>query len=117
MVRVRVRNYNESSDLGLLLLLDKPKKEKDDWDNYAWPFVEKGQGPDIKEIVCDQTHTKDTWLNGGPIPCSFLMWRKTRIFLYESSLKSRYVLSPFDIRQPLVRCFSPDTNKKFSGQQ
>ena len=84
MVCVRVRNYNESSDLGLLLLSDKPKKEKDDWDNYAWPFVEKGQGPDIKEIVCDRTHTKDTWFNGGPIPCSFFMWRKTRRFLYES---------------------------------
>ena len=55
-------DYNESSDWDLLLLLDKPEKDKDDWDNYAWPFVEAGL--DNNEVVSVQTYTKDTWFNG-----------------------------------------------------
>ena len=30
------------SDWDLLLLLNKPKKDDDDYDNYGWPFTEMG---------------------------------------------------------------------------
>lgn len=55
-------DFHEKSDWDLLVLLDKPKKGKDDWDKYAWPFIEIGL--DMNEIVSAQTYTKDTWFNG-----------------------------------------------------
>ncbi len=33
---------NEDSDWDLLVLLNKPKSERDDYDNYGWPFTEIG---------------------------------------------------------------------------
>ncbi len=32
----------EDSDWDLLILLNKPKKELDDYDNYGWPFTRMG---------------------------------------------------------------------------
>lgn len=56
-------DFHEDSDWDLLVLLDKPQKGKDDWDNYAWPFIEKGL--DMNEIISAQTYTKDLWFNGS----------------------------------------------------
>lgn len=33
-------NFHEDSDWDLLVLLNKEQRDKDDWDNYAWPFTE-----------------------------------------------------------------------------
>jgi len=74
-------DYHEDSDWDLLLLLDKPKKEKDDWDNYAWPFVEKGL--DTNEVVSVQTYTKDTWFN-GPRSLFYYNVEEDKEVIYES---------------------------------
>ena len=74
-------DYNEQSDWDLLLLLDKPKKEKNDWDNYAWPFVEKGL--DTDELVSVHTYTKDTWFN-GPHSLFYYNVEEDKEVLYES---------------------------------
>jgi len=41
------------SDWDLLILLNKPKKESDDFDNYSWPFTEMGwnYGAHISPII------------------------------------------------------------------
>ena len=74
-------DFNMNSDWDLLLLLDKPKKEKDDWDNYAWPFVEKGL--DMDEVVSVQTYTKDSWFN-GPHSLFYYNVEEDKEVLYES---------------------------------
>lgn len=33
-------DFHEDSDWDLLVLLNKEQRDKDDWDNYAWPFTE-----------------------------------------------------------------------------
>ena len=55
-------DYNDDSDWDLLVLLDKPKRSSDDWDNYAWPFNDMGF--DIGEMISARTFTKDEWFNG-----------------------------------------------------
>ena len=44
-------DYHEDSDWDLLLLLDKPKLEHDDFEKYSYPFVLMGWdlGADIEE--------------------------------------------------------------------
>ncbi len=74
-------DFNTDSDWDLLLLLDKPKKEKDDWDNYAWPFVERGL--DMDEVVSVQTYTKDTWYN-SPHSLFYYNVEEDKEVLYES---------------------------------
>lgn len=52
----------EDSDWDLLLLLDKPALEKEDFARYSYPIVEAGweYGADIRP----QTYTKQEWYNG-----------------------------------------------------
>ena len=52
----------EDSDWDLLLLLDKPKRESSDFDNYAYPIIE--QGFDLWQYFSVHTYTKDEWYNG-----------------------------------------------------
>jgi predicted nucleotidyltransferase len=78
--RARGDSHNDS-DWDLLILLDKPCREKDDWDKYAWPFVEKGL--DRNELVSVQTYTKDMWFN-GPHSLFFYNVEEDKEVLYES---------------------------------
>lgn len=55
-------DYHEGSDWDLLLLLDKPKVEHDDFNKYSYPIIEKGW--DIGEDFSVHTYTKDEWFNG-----------------------------------------------------
>lgn len=53
---------HEGSDWDLLLLLDKPRLEYEDFDRYSYPFVEMGWN--IGEDIRPHAYTKDEWLNG-----------------------------------------------------
>jgi len=55
-------DYHEGSDWDLLLLLDKPKLEHEDFDRYSYPFVEMGW--EIGEDIRPHAYTKDEWFNG-----------------------------------------------------
>ena len=46
---------HEGSDWDLLLLLDKPRLEFEDFDKYSYPFVEMGW---------PHAYTKNEWFNG-----------------------------------------------------
>ena len=53
---------HEGSDWDLLLLLDKPRLEFEDFDKYSYPFVEMGW--DIGEDIRPHAYTKNEWFNG-----------------------------------------------------
>ena len=53
---------HEGSDWDLLLLLDKPRLEYEDFDKYSYPFVEMGWN--IGEDIRPHAYTKDEWFNG-----------------------------------------------------
>lgn len=74
-------DYNEESDWDLLVLLDKPEKGKDDWDNYAWPFIDLGF--DINEIISAYVYTKNMWFNGRH-PLFYYNVEEDKKVLYES---------------------------------
>lgn len=74
-------DYNEESDWDLLVLLDKPKRASDDWDNYAWPFNDMGF--DIGEMISARTFTKDEWFN-GPHTMFYFNVEEDKKILYES---------------------------------
>lgn len=58
----RARNEEHAhSDWDLLILLDKPKEEITDFDNYSYPFIE--YGATNNELVSAQIYTKDAWQN------------------------------------------------------
>ena len=59
----RARNdWHEGSDWDLLVLLDKPRLEHEDFDKYSFPFIEMGW--DIGEDIRPHAYTKDEWFNG-----------------------------------------------------
>ena len=53
---------HEGSDWDLLLLLDKPSLEFEDFDKYSYPFVEMGWN--IGEDIRPHAYTKNEWFNG-----------------------------------------------------
>ena len=55
-------DYHEDSDWDLLLLLDKPKVEFDDFAKYSYPIMERGW--DIGEDFSVHTYTKNDWFHG-----------------------------------------------------
>ena len=55
-------DYHEDSDWDLLVLLDKPRLEHEDFDKYSYPFVEMGWS--IGEDLRPHTYTKEEWFNG-----------------------------------------------------
>ena len=55
-------DWSEDSDWDLLLLLDKPRLEHDDFDRYSYPFVEMGW--DIGEDIRPHAYTRDQWYKG-----------------------------------------------------
>ena len=74
-------DYHEGSDWDLLVLLDKPRRDKHDWDNYAWPFIQRGW--DLNEDISARTFTKDMWYN-GPHTMFYFNVEEDKITLYES---------------------------------
>lgn len=74
-------DYNEDSDWDLLLLLDKPKLERQDFDKYSYPFVLMGWncGEDIRP----HAYTKDEWFN-GPKSMFYYNVEKDKEVIYES---------------------------------
>ena len=56
-------DYHEDSDWDLLLLLDKPKLEHDDFEKYSYPFVLMGW--DLGADIRPHAYTKDEWFNGS----------------------------------------------------
>lgn len=50
---------DEDSDWDLLIVLDKPKKDPDDYDKYAFPFVELGW--EINELITPLIYTRSQW--------------------------------------------------------
>ena len=55
-------DWHEDSDWDLLVLLDKPKLEHEDFNKYSYPFVEMGW--DIGEDIRPHAYTKDEWFKG-----------------------------------------------------
>jgi len=53
---------HEDSDWDLLLLLDKPHIENDDFAKYSYPIMESGW--EIGEDSSVHTYSKDQWNNG-----------------------------------------------------
>ena len=74
-------DWNAESDWDLLILLDKPKRDKKDWENYAWPFTEMGW--DVNEDISARTFTKNDWFN-GPHTMFFFNVEEDKEILYES---------------------------------
>lgn len=74
-------DYHEDSDWDLLVLLDKPERNRDDWDKYAWPFTEMGWN--LNEDISARTFTKDYWYN-GPHSMFFYNVEEDKQLIYES---------------------------------
>ena len=74
-------DFHKDSDWDLLVLLDKPERNRDDWDNYAWPFTQMGW--DINEDISARTFTKDQWYN-GPHTLFYYHVEEDKQLLYES---------------------------------
>ena len=74
-------DWNENSDWDLLILLDKPMRDKKDWENYAWPFPEMGW--DVNEDISARTFTKNDWFN-GPHTMFYFNVEEDKEVLYES---------------------------------
>jgi predicted nucleotidyltransferase len=55
-------DWHKDSDWDLLVLLDKPSLEQDDFDKYSFPFVEMGWN--IGEDIRPHAYTKQEWFNG-----------------------------------------------------
>jgi predicted nucleotidyltransferase len=74
-------DYHEDSDWDLLLLLDKPKLEQEDFDKYSYPFVLMGwdMGADIRP----HAYTKEEWFN-GPHALFYFNVEKDKEVIYES---------------------------------
>ncbi len=78
----RARNdYHKDSDWDMLLLLDKPKRDPDDFDKYAYPIME--QGFELWQYFSVQTYTKNEWYN-SPHSMFYFNVEKDKQLIYES---------------------------------
>lgn len=71
----------EDSDWDLLLLLDKPQKDPNDFDLYAYPIMERGF--DLWQYFSVHTYTKDEWYN-GPHAMFYYNVENDKQLIYES---------------------------------
>lgn len=74
-------DYREDSDWDLLLLLDKPKEEAEDFRRYAYPIMEKGF--DIWQYFSVHTYTKQQWFD-APHSMFYYNVEEDKKVLYES---------------------------------
>lgn len=72
---------HEDSDWDLLLLLDKPSVEKDDFKKYSYPIMVNGF--DLWQLFSVQTYTKEQWYK-GPHAMYYYNVEKEKKLLYES---------------------------------
>lgn len=74
-------DYNAESDWDLLLLLDKPTLDSDDFNKYSYPFVLMGwnHGEDIRP----HAYTKKEWFD-GPHAMFYYNVEEDKKVLYES---------------------------------
>ncbi|MBQ4622243.1 MAG: nucleotidyltransferase domain-containing protein [Bacteroidaceae bacterium] len=56
----------EDSDWDILIILDKPKIEKCDYDNVVYPFTDLGWT--IGEAIIPVIYTKEEWKNSSFLP-------------------------------------------------
>ena len=71
----------ENSDWDLLLLLDKPASNADDFQKYVYPIMERGF--DLWQYFSVQAYTKDDWYN-GPHAMFYYNVEKDKQLIYES---------------------------------
>ena len=71
----------ENSDWDLLLLLDKPASNDDDFQKYVYPIMECGF--DLWQYFSVQAYTKDDWYN-GPHAMFYYNVEKDKKLIYES---------------------------------
>ncbi len=71
----------EDSDWDLLLLLDKPQLEKEDFNRYSYPIMQDGF--DLWQLFSIQTYTKQQWQN-GPHSMYYYNVEEDKKLLYES---------------------------------
>ena len=74
-------DYHEGSDWDLLLLLDKPKVEHEDFSRYSYSIMERGW--DIGEDFSVHTYTKKQWFD-GPHAMFYYNVEEDKKVLYES---------------------------------
>ena len=74
-------DFHEDSDWDLLILLDKPERNRKDWENYEWPFTDMGW--DIGEDISARAFTKAQW-NNGPHSMFYYNVEQDKKLLYES---------------------------------
>ena len=74
-------DFHEDSDWDLLLLLDKPKLEHDDFEKYSYPIME--QGFDMSQYFSVHSYTKDEWYN-GPHSMFYFNVEQDKQLIYES---------------------------------
>ena len=78
----RARGDNrEDSDWDLLLLLDKPQEEPDDFKKFAYPIMALGY--DLWQYFSVHTYTKNEWYN-GPHPMFYYNVEQDKQLIYES---------------------------------
>ena len=73
-------DWHEGSDWDLLVLLDKPRLEHEDFDKYSFPFVEMGWN--IGEDIRPHAYTKQEWFN-GPHAMFYYNVEEDKKMLYE----------------------------------
>lgn len=72
---------HEGSDWDLLLLLDKPKLESEDFGKYSYPLMTMGW--DFGEDIRVHAYTKTEW-NDGPHTMFYFNVEEDKKVLYES---------------------------------
>lgn len=71
----------EDSDWDMLLLLDQPENNADDFQKYVYPIMERGF--DLWQYFSIQTYTKNDWYN-GPHTMFYYNVEKDKQLIYES---------------------------------
>lgn len=74
-------DFHEDSDWDLLLLLDKPKLEHDDFNKYSYPIMERGF--DLSQFFSVHAYTKEEWFN-GPHSMFYFNVEQDKQIVYES---------------------------------
>ena len=72
---------HEESDWDLLIWLNKPKRETDDFDNYCFPFIKLGWN--IGKDISARSFTKSMWYD-GPHTIFYYNVEEDKQLLYES---------------------------------
>ena len=72
-------DYHADSDWDLLLLIDKPNLDHEDFERYSYPFVEMGW--EIGEDIRPHAYTRNEWFNGPRSPFFYNVENEKKIIL------------------------------------